>query len=79
MIPITLASERGAAGKIANNMELGNNEESYIEFAEIEEQSRIHTGDRVIYQKEEYIVFEILPIVMGETLLCRQYKAKKAM
>ena len=76
---ITLASERGAAGKIANNMELGNNEESYIEFAEIEEQSRIHTGDRVIYQKEEYIVFEILPIVMGETLLCRQYKAKKAM
>ena len=76
VIPITLASERGAAGKIANNMELGNNEESYIEFAEIEEQSRIHTGDRVIYQKEEYIVFEILPIVMGETLLCRQYKAK---
>ena len=79
VIPITLASERGAAGKIANNMELGNNEESYIEFAEIEEQSRIHTGDRVIYQKEEYIVFEILPIVMGETLLCRQYKAKKSM
>ncbi len=79
VIPMTLASEKGAAGEIANNMELGNNEESYIEFAEIEEQSRIHTGDRVIYQKEEYIVFEILPIVMGETLLCRQYKAKKAM
>ncbi|NDO47038.1 hypothetical protein [Clostridium sp. MD294] len=79
VIPMTLASEKGATGKIANNMELGNNEESYIEFAEIEEQSRIHTGDRVIYQKEEYIVFEILPIVMGETLLCRQYKAKKAM
>ena len=79
VIPMTLASEKGVTGEIANNMELGNNEESYIEFAEIEEQSRIHTGDRVIYQKEEYIVFEILPIVMGKTLLCRQYKAKKVL
>ena len=79
VIPMTLASEKGAAGEIANNMELGNNEESYIEFAEIGEQSNIHTGDRVVYQKEEYIIFEILPVIMGETLLCRQYKAKKAM
>ena len=77
VIPITLASERGAAGKIANNMELGNNAEKYFEFAEIGQQSSIRTGDRVVYQKEEYIVFEILPVVMGETLLCRQYKAKK--
>ena len=79
VIPMTLASEKGATGKIANNMELGNNEESYIEFAEIGEQSRIQTGDRVVYQKEEYIIFEILPVIMGETLLCRQYKAKKVL
>ncbi len=99
IIPMTLASEKGAAGEIANNMELGNNAEKYFEFAEISQsllttskastpccpavlpvrgqQSNIRTGDRVVYQKEEYIVFEILPIVMGETLLCRQYKAKK--
>jgi hypothetical protein len=77
VIPMTLASEKGAAGEIANNMELGNNAEKYFEFAEIGQQSSIRTGDRVVYQKEEYIVFEILPVVMGETLLCRQYKAKK--
>ena len=79
VVPMTLASEKGVTGEIANNMELGNNEESYIEFAEIGEKSRIQTGDRVVYQKEEYIVFEILPIVMGKTLLCRQYKAKKVL
>lgn len=79
VIPMTLASEKGAAGEISNNMELGNNAEKYFEFAEIAEQSNIHTGDRVLYQKEEYIVFEILPVVMGETLLCRQYKAKKVL
>lgn len=79
VIPMTLDSERGASGKMANNMELGNNEESYIEFAEIGEQSNIHTGNSVIYQKEEYIIFEILPVIMGETLLCRQYKAKKVL
>ena len=79
VIPMTLASEKGSAGEITNNMELGNNAEKYFEFAEIAEQSNIHTGDRVLYQKEEYIVFEILPVVMGETLLCRQYKAKKVL
>lgn len=79
VIPMTLASEKGAVGEISNNMELGNNAEKYFEFAEIAEQSNIHTGDRVLYQKEEYIVFEILPVVMGETLLCRQYKAKKVL
>ena len=79
IIPMTLASEKGAAGEIANNMELGNNAEKYFEFAEIAQQSNIRTGDRVVYQKEEYIVFEILPVVMGETLLCRQYKAKKVL
>lgn len=79
VIPMTLASEKGAAGEMANNMELGNNAEKYFEFAEIGQQSNICTGDRVVYQKEEYIVFEILPIVMGETLLCRQYKAKKVL
>lgn len=99
VILMTLASERTTVGEMANNMELGNNAECYIEFTEIgqsllttskastpccptvlsvrEEQSNIRTGDRVVYQKEEYIIFEILPIVMGETLLCRQYKAKK--
>ena len=79
VIPMTLASEKGATGQIANNMALGNNAECYFEFAEIGEQSMIQTGDRVVYQKEEYIVFEILPVVMGETLLCRQYKAKKVL
>ena len=79
VIPMTLASEKGAAGETSNNMELGNNAEEYFEFVEIAEQSNIHTGDRVLYQKQEYIVFEILPVVMGETLLCRQYKAKKVL
>ena len=79
VIPITLASEKGATGQIANNMELGNNAECYFEFAEIGEQSNIRTGDRIRYNKEEYIIFEILPVVMGETLLCRQYKAKKVL
>ena len=79
VIPMTLASEKGATGQIANNMALGNNAESYFEFAEIGEQSNIRTGDRIRYNKEEYIVFEILPVVMGETLLCRQYKAKKVL
>ena len=76
---MTLASEKGAAGEISNNMELGNNAEEYFEFVEIAEQSNVHTGDRVLYQKQEYIVFEILPVVMGETFLCRQYKAKKVL
>ena len=79
VIPMTLASEKGAAGEISNNMELGNNAEEYFEFVEIAEQSNVHTVDRVLYQKQEYIVFEILPVVMGETLLCRQYKAKKVL
>lgn len=79
VIPMTLASEKGATGQIANNMALGNNAECYFEFAEIGEQSNIRTGDRIRYNKEEYIVFEILPVVMGETLLCRQYKAKKVL
>ena len=79
VIPMTLASDRTTVGEIANNMELGNNAECYIEFAEIGEQSNIRTGDRVVYQKEEYIIFEILPVIMGETLLCRQYKAKKVL
>jgi len=82
---MTLASERGTTGETANNMKLGNHAEKYFEFAEIpkkemeetEQENIIRTGDRVVYQKEEYIVFEILPVVMGETLICRQYKAKK--
>ena len=83
VIPMTLASEKGTVGETVNNMELGNNAEKYFEFAEIpeetEETSIIQIGDRIVYQKEEYIVSEILPVVMGETLLCRQYKAKKVL
>ncbi len=79
VIPMTLASEKATIGETANNMALGNNAESYFEFAEIGEQSNIRTGDRIRYNKEEYIIFEILPVVMGETLLCRQYKAKKVL
>ena len=79
IIPMTPASEKGVAGEVMNKMELGNHAEKYFEFTEIGETSRIQTGDRVVYQKEEYIVFEILPIVMGERLLCRQYKAKKVL
>ncbi len=82
VIPMTLASERGTTGEITNNMQLGNNAEKQFEFAEIpkeeiEQENSIRTGDRIVYQKEEYIIFEILPIVMGETLICKQYKAKK--
>ena len=79
VIPMTLASEKTKVGETANNMALGNNAEIYIEFAEIGEQSMIQTGDRIRYHNEEYIIFEILPVVMGETLLCRQYKAKKVL
>ena len=79
VIPMTLASEKTKVGETANNMALGNNAECYLEFAEIGEQSMIQTGDRILYHNEEYIIFEILPVVMGETLLCRQYKAKKVL
>ena len=79
VIPMTLASEKTKVGETANNMELGNNAECYLEFTEIGEQSIIQTGDRIRYHNEEYIIFEILPVVMGETLLCRQYKAKKVL
>lgn len=79
VIPMTLASEKTKVGETANNMALGNNTECYLEFAEIGEQSMIQTGDRILYHNEEYIIFEILPVVMGETLLCRQHKAKKVL
>lgn len=79
VIPMVLASEKGTVGEILNHTALGNNAEEYFEFAEITEQSNIRTGDRVIYQKQEYMIFEILPIIMGEMLLCTQYKSKKVL
>ena len=80
VLPVIIGSENGAISETANNMELGNNAEKYIEFVQAEQGKMIlQTGDRVVYQEEEYIVYEILPVMLGSTLVCRQYKAKKVL
>lgn len=80
VLPVIIGSENGAIGETANNMELGNNAEKYIEFVQAEQGKMIlQTGDRVVYQEEEYILYEILPVMLGSTLVCRQYKAKKVL
>lgn len=80
VLPVIIGSESGAMGEVLHGMELGNNDEKYMEFIEIEQgETTLQTGDAVVYQQEEYILYEILPVVMGDTLLCRQYKAKKVL
>lgn len=80
VLPVIIGSETGAIGETANDMELGNNAEKYIEFAQVEQgEMMLQTGDRVVYQEEEYILYEILPVMLGSTLVCRQYKAKKVL
>lgn len=80
VLPVIIGSENGAISETANNMELGNNAEKYIEFVQAEQGKMIlQTGDRVVYQEEEYILYEILPVMLGSTLVCRQYKAKKVL
>lgn len=88
VILIIRGSDRSAIGEVKNSMELGNNPDAYLEFIRIfsfddkKEDSRfpvkIRTSDRIIYKQDEYVVNEILPVILGEQLLFEQYNTKKA-
>lgn len=89
VILIIRGSDRSAIGEVKNSMELGNNPDAYLEFIRIfsfnnkKEDSRlpvkIRTGDRIRYKQDEYVVNEILPVILGEQLLFEQYNTKKVL
>lgn len=89
VVRIIRGSDKNTIGEVKNNMELGNNPDTYLEFIRIfsfdykvEDSKQIvevKTGDRIRYKQEEYIVNEILPVVLGEQLLFEQYNAKKVL
>lgn len=89
VILIIRGSDRSAIGEVKNSMELGNNPDAYLEFIRIfsfddkKEDSRlpvkIRTSDRIIYKQDEYVVNEILPVILGEQLLFEQYNTKKVL
>lgn len=87
MIHATDKSTKDIIGRTMKQTLLGNNPEGYLEFirladfleeGEAQEESKINTGDRVEYEGEEFIVFEDMPVLVGNVTLFWQYTAKKA-
>lgn len=82
IILITRGSDKNAIGELQNAMELGNNPEEFLEFIRLVSDDgsiMIQTGNRIRYLQKEYMVIEVMPIVMGGELLLYQYTAKKVL
>lgn len=82
IILIIRGSDKNAIGELQNAMELGNSPEEFLEFIQLVSDDgsvTIQTGNRIRYLHKEYMVIEVMPVVMSGELLLYQYTAKKVL
>lgn len=80
IIIMTRGSDKNIIGQTQNSTSLGDNPDVYLEFVripDVDNLQKIDIGNRILYEGEEYLVYENLPVILGNTLLLNQYVAKK--